>query len=85
MLKFSLNCCKDKSLRIFSKFLKSIGLSCATNKQKHFSETELGEKKFSNALKPIFHNKTPGYGGLREEIYEAFWNELKDVRLKLFY
>ena len=31
------------------------------------------------------NNKTPVNDGLRKELFEAFWNELKDSLLKLIY
>ena len=76
---------KGKSFTNLSNILNSIDLPCLTNEQKDFCEIELGEKELSNALKSMPNNKTPGNDGLSKEFYEAFWNKLKNLLLKLFY
>ena len=50
---------KGKSFTNLSNILNSIDLSCLTNEQNDFCETELGEKKLSNAFKSMPNKKTP--------------------------
>ena len=76
---------KGKSFTNLFNILNSIDLPCLNNEQKDFCEIELEEKELSNALKYIPNNKTPGNDGLSKEFYEAFWNKLKNLLLKLFY
>ena len=76
---------KGKSFTNLSNILNSIDLPCLTNEQKEFCEIELGEKGLSNTLKSMPNNKSPRNDGLSKELYEAFWNKLKDPLLKSFY
>ena len=70
---------KSKTFTHLSNILKSIDLPCLTTMQKGFCEIKLREKELCNALK-----STLGNDGLRKELYEAFWNKLKDPILKSF-
>ena len=75
---------KSKTFTHLSNILKSIDLPCLTTMQKGFCEIKLREKELCNALKSTPSNKTLGNDGLRKELYEAFWNKLKDPILKSF-
>ena len=61
---------------------------CLANQQKNYYEIKFGGgggRGLCNAFKSMNNNKTLGNGGLSKEFYEAFWIELKDHLLKLFY
>ena len=78
-------CHKGKSFINLSNILNSTDLPCLTNEQKDFCDIELGEKELLNPLKSMPNSKTPGNDGSSKEVYEAFWIELKNPFLKLFY
>ena len=78
-------CHKGKSFINLSNILNSTDLPCLTNEQKDFCDIELGEKELLNPLKSMPTSKTPGNDGSSKEVYEAFWIELKNPFLKLFY
>ena len=42
-------------------------------------EAEITEDNLLVALKSISNTKTPGNDGLSTEIYETFWEDIKDV------
>ena len=47
--------------------------------QAKLCEENLTKKDFYNSLKRMQSDKSPGNDGLTKEVYETFWNELKEI------
>ena len=59
-------------------YLNKIEIPHLNKEQSLECELPLLESEFLNALKSMQNNKSPGNDGLTKEIYEAFWEDLKN-------
>ena len=57
--------------------LDKINLPIHSNGQQQICNALITERVIYDALKLIESGKTPGNGGLSEEFYEVFWNDVK--------
>ena len=63
--------------------LQSITLPSVKNDQKVVCSTDLTDIEIFDTLKGIPNNKSPGNDGLTKEFYKTFWDELKELVIKL--
>ena len=68
----------QKSVPYVNNLFSNIVLRVLTQEQKQDSEKEISEKEVFDAIKSFSNNKSLGTDSLTKDIYEAFWNELKE-------
>ena len=66
-----------KSLTEMKAMLDKISIPTLKEEHIHKCDKEITEKELLNVIKSFSNNKSPGNDGLTKELYEFFWNDLK--------
>ena len=60
-------------------FLRDLNIPNLSENKSKFYEEDLTEKDLYDYLKSMQNDKSPGSDDLTKELYETFWNELKEI------
>ena len=60
-------------------FLRHLSIPNLSENKSKFQEEDLTEKDLYDYLQSMQNDKSPGNDDLTKELYETFWNELKEI------
>ena len=77
--KYRIKTREQKTVTESETFFSNVDIPKLPENQPKICEEYLAKKDLYNFLKSMQSDKSPDNDGLKKEIYENFWNELKEI------